>query len=216
MNNTITLDISDFRPEAVIVDAGAFPKAPQPLNILDSTDLTVCCDGAISNLIKSGRKPWRIVGDCDSISPEHRKAFAEIIRRNPDQDTNDQTKAVTYLSAKGIRRIAIVGATGLREDHTLGNISLLIDYHRQGIEARIFTDYGIFIPVEGDACFRCVPGAQVSIFSFGATGLESKGLHWPIHDFTSWWQGTLNEAPTGHFSIHARGYYLLFISYQPK
>ena len=61
---------------------------------------------------------------------------------NPDQETNDQTKAVNYLMEKGFRRIAIVGATGRREDHTLGNISLLMEYMRMGQKYVMYTDYG--------------------------------------------------------------------------
>ena len=87
----------------------------------------VCCDGAANEYLNRGLRPWRVVGDCDSLSPEATQIFKDIVRRNPDQETNDQTKAITYLANKGLRRIAIVAATGRREDHTLGNISLLIE-----------------------------------------------------------------------------------------
>lgn len=35
--------------------------------------------------------------------------------------------------------------TGKREDHTLGNISLLLYYLQEGIDVRAYTDYGVFI-----------------------------------------------------------------------
>ncbi|MBD5358946.1 MAG: thiamine diphosphokinase [Bacteroides sp.] len=207
--NTIT----DFYPEAVIVDAGSFPQSKIPLGWLDKCDLIVCCDGAANRYLATGRKAWRIVGDCDSLSPEIREKYGDIVRRFPDQETNDQTKAVRYLKSKGITRIAIVGATGLREDHTLGNISLLIDYLKQGIEARAYTDYGVFIPVYGDSKFRCEVGTQMSIFNFGAIDLHAEGLRYPIRDFDNWWQGTLNEVTSPLVTIHAKGNYLVFINY---
>lgn len=206
--------ILDFSPEAVIIDAGTFPTHPLATRWLDGCRRIVCCDGAANRyLAAEGRPVWRIVGDCDSLSPEIMSRYAGIVRRNPDQETNDQTKAVRYLAAKGVRRIAILGATGMREDHTLGNLSLLIDYMAQGIEARAYTDYGVFIPLRGDSTLHCPPGTQISIFNFGATGLSAEGLRYPIRDFTSWWQGTLNEATAPAISIRARGPYLLFINY---
>lgn len=211
---TIDMTITDFHPQAVVIDAGNFPRNGIALRWLQGCSHIVCCDGAANSYLASPHpKVWRIVGDCDSLSPEIAHRYKDIIRRNPDQETNDQTKAVTYLAAKGFRRIAILGATGKREDHTLGNISLLLSYLAQGIEARAYTDYGVFIPVEGTRTFYCAPGTKVSVFNFRATGLLAEGLRYPIRDFDSLWQGTLNEATDGTFTIHATGTYLIFINY---
>lgn len=195
------------------MDAGTFPNNSVALQWLERCELIVCCDGAADGYISAGRIPWRIVGDCDSISSETRHRYSAILRPNPDQETNDQTKSVKYLASKGIRRIVIIGATGRREDHTLGNISLLTEYLKHGIDARIYTDYGVFIPVSGSRSFVCPPGTQVSIFNFGASGMRADGLRYPIRDFDSWWQGTLNETTGDEFAIHAEGIYLVFINY---
>lgn len=214
MDKTTFTDFAqEFAPDAVIIDAGSFPKNPRALRWLGECDRVVCCDGAANRFIASGRIPWRIVGDCDSLSAEIREKFGAIVRRFPDQETNDQTKAVRYLASKGCRHIAILGATGLREDHTFGNISLLVDYLAEGIEARAYTDYGVFIPARDDREFAAPVGTQVSIFSFGATGLEAEGLRYPLRDFDRLWQGTLNETTASRFRIRARGSYLLFINY---
>ncbi len=205
--------ITDFSPEAVIIDAGSFPKNKIALGWLDRCERIVCCDGAANRYLANGNKVWRIVGDCYSLAPEIIDRYADIVRRFPDQETNDQTKSVRYLSGKGAKRIAIIGATGLREDHTLGNISLLISYLHDGIDARAYTDFGVFIPVIGTREFHCRKGTQVSIFNFGATGMRADGLRYPIRDFDSWWQGTLNETIASRFTIHATGAYLVFINY---
>lgn len=206
--------IEDFRPQGVVIDAGEFPNNPIATQWLGRCDKIVCCDGAANRyLATSFPKPWRIVGDCDSLRPELREEYKEIVVRIPDQETNDQTKAVNYLAARGASRIVILGATGLREDHTLGNIALLTEYLKRGIEARIYTDYGVFIPVCGEAEVACMPGTQVSIFNCGATGLRAEGLKYPLRDFDSWWQGTLNQADGSRFRIDAEGEYLLFLNY---
>lgn len=205
--------VYNFKPEAIIIDAGSFPSKKIPLSWLERCDRIVCCDGAADSYLSDHDKVWRIVGDCDSLSASISERYHSIVRRFPDQDTNDQTKAVRYLARKGIRRIVILGATGLREDHTLGNLSLLTDYLREGIETRAYTDYGVFIPCCGNREFRCPTGTQVSVFNFGATGMKSEGLRYPIRDFSNWWQGTLNETTADRFRIYAEGQYMIFLNY---
>lgn len=199
--------------DAVILANGEYPVHLLPLRMLSETDCVVCCDGAANEYILRGHKPQIIVGDGDSLLPEFRQKFASKILRISDQETNDQTKAVNYLLEQGKKKIAIVGATGKREDHTLGNISLLIDYMRAGAEVYMLTDYGVFIPTSGTQTFTSYPGEQVSIFNFGATGLKGEGLLYPLSDFTNWWQGTLNEATGESFTIHAKGIYLVYKNY---
>ena len=201
-----------YTPEAVILANGEYPTCPVPLTMLEEASFVACCDGAANEYISRGHTPDVIVGDGDSLSTEYHKRFSPIIHQIPDQETNDQTKAVNFLLAKGKRRIAIIGATGKREDHTLGNISLLIDYLRAGADVRTYTDYGIFIPCRGTRTFPSHPGQQVSIINFTAHGLHGKGLVYPLSDFTNWWQGTLNECTSTEFTIEAEGEYLVFVT----
>ena len=199
--------------DAVIVAGGEFPTGTQPLEILQSAPFVVCCDGAADRYIATGRIPDAIVGDGDSIGATNREKFAHLLHIVTEQESNDQTKAVRYLMEKGKRRIAIVGATGRREDHTIGNISLLIEYAHAGCDVCTFTDYGVFIPCNGTTTHKCRKGQQVSIFSITAKELSAEGLLYPIYDFNNWWQGTLNECTGDEFTIKATGCYLLFINY---
>lgn len=207
--------MNDFHDmDAVILANGDYPSASLPLRILKEAPYVVCCDGGANEYIAKGYLPDVIIGDGDSLSQENRIKYASLICYNPDQETNDQTKAIQYLLAQGKRRIAIVGATGKREDHTIGNISLLMEYMQMGVEVRSYTDYGIFIPCKGTRTLDCYAGQQVSIFNFTAKGLKSQGLAYPIYDFTRWWQGTLNSCLGNSFTIEAEGDYLLFMSYK--
>ena len=189
-----------YIPQAVILANGEYPAHELPLRLLAEAQFVVCCDGAANEYISRGHTPDVIIGDGDSLLPEYKKRFSSIILQISDQETNDQTKAVHYLQSKGIRKIAIVGATGKREDHTLGNISLLMEY-------------GTFIPVSDTQSFASHPGQQVSIINFGAEGLKGEGLFYPLSDFSNWWQGTLNEATADEFTIHCTGEYLVFLAY---
>ncbi|MBO7301811.1 MAG: thiamine diphosphokinase [Bacteroidaceae bacterium] len=199
--------------EAVVIGGGEYPKATQPLQVIGNAPYVVCCDGAADEYISNGAVPDAIVGDGDSISAYNRAKYTGILHCISEQDSNDQTKAVRFLLERGVKKIAIVGATGKREDHTIGNISLLMEYVRMGADVCMFTDYGVFIPCKGDSAFKCRPGQQLSIFNFTASEFSSLGLKYPIYDFISWWQGTLNECVGESFSVSARGEYLLFLNY---
>lgn len=198
--------------EAVVLANGEYPTSSLPLSILKEAPYVVCCDGGADEYIRQGHVPDVIIGDGDSLSEENRAKYGAILHRISDQETNDQTKAVNFLLSQGKRRIAIVGATGKREDHTLGNISLLMDYMRAGAHVRMFTDYGVFIPCRDTQTFPCSPGQQISIINFTACGLHGEGLVYPLSDFTNWWQGTLNECTGKEFTVEAEGEYLIFIN----
>ena len=199
--------------DAVILANGDYPSAKLPLQILADAPYVVCCDGGANEYIAQGHLPDVIIGDGDSLSEENRSMHVSLIYYNPDHKTNDQTKAIQFLFSQGKQRIAIVGATGKREDHTIGNISLLIEYMRMGADVCMYTDYGVFIPCKDTCVFDCYPGQQVSIFNFTAKGLKSKGLAYPIYDFTTWWQGTLNCCTDTSFTIEAEGEFLIFLNY---
>ena len=199
--------------DAVILANGDYPSSPLPLKVLNEAPYVVCCDGGADEYIAKGHLPDIIIGDGDSLSEENRLKHADLLHHNPDQETNDQTKAVQFLLSEGKKRIAIVGATGKREDHTIGNISLLMEYTRMGVDARIYTDYGVFVPCKDICLFECREGCSVSIFNFTAKGLKSEGLAYPIYDFTTWWQGTLNVSTGTEFKIEAVGEYIVFIGY---
>lgn len=212
MKNVDKIEIG-FDYDAVIVGNGDFPSHDIPVSFINSDKLVVCCDGAANDMIKNGYIPNLIIGDGDSISKENMERYKDIIHINSDQETNDQTKAVEYLVDKGYKNIAIVGATGKREDHTLGNISLLMEYHRKGINVRMYTDYGVFIPLSGSASFNVPEGNSVSIFGFGTSGMKSEGLKYEIRDFTALWQGTLNVVDSYPFKIETEGDYIVYICY---
>ena len=199
--------------DAVILANGEYPTADTPLKILREAKYVVCCDGGADRYIELGHTPDVIIGDGDSLSEENRVRYADIIHYNPDQETNDQTKAVEYLTSLGYTDIAIVAATGKREDHTLGNIALLTEYMQQGVEVEMYTDYGVFIPCRGTRTFASHAKQAVSIFNVSAKGLPSSGLEYPIYDFTALWQGTLNRSAGEQFTIEAEGDYIVFMTY---
>ncbi|MGL4851254.1 MAG: thiamine diphosphokinase [Phocaeicola sp.] len=206
--------IDPIRPfEAVILAQGEYPSHTTPATLLQEAAYVVCCDGAAHAYLASGKMPQAVVGDGDSLTEETRVRCEEILHLESEQESNDLTKSMRYLYNQGKRRVAIVGGTGKREDHTLGNISLLLEYQQMGMEVVMYTNYGYFVACQNAARFSTSPGQQLSIFNMGAKGFESEGLKYPLYDFTRWWQGTLNECTSSELRIQAQGCYLLFFNY---
>lgn len=190
--------------DCVVVANGSFPQTAGPLELLKSAPAIIACDGAVQNLHERGLEPTAIVGDLDSIPQEMLRLYADRIHTVEDQEINDLTKAVRFAHAAGYRKLLILGATGLREDHTLGNISLLMDYAPLFEQVEMLSDYGHFIPVQQTTTLPSTPGQQISIFSMYPCGeITTEGLRWPItrRRLTAWWQGSLNEALRNEFTL---------------
>ena len=188
----------------VVVANGSFPQTALPLRLLHEASVVIACDGAIEALDKAGITPAAIVGDLDSIPSCFRERYADRIHIVEDQEINDLTKSVRFAHRSREQEVLILGATGLREDHTLGNISLLMDYAPLFRRIEMLSDYGIFTPLRQTTTLASDPGTQVSLFSLAPSGtISTTGLRWPIRDrqLTAWWQGTLNAATGDNFTV---------------
>lgn len=192
----------------LIVANGEFPTRPETLELLQEADYIVCCDGAIKSLDLRGITPNYIIGDLDSIEPAMRVKYAEIIHHSADQETNDLTKAFNHclsvIETTVDTQIYIIAATGYREDHTLGNISLLSDYQLRHPKTEMITDYGIFRAYNNSFTKEEAIGTHISIFAYDPTlTIESQGLQYPTDKvvFDRWWKATLNKTQESCYSL---------------
>lgn len=203
--------------DAVILADGEFPTADIPLQILRKAKFLCCCDGAAAKAIEQGFMPDAIVGDGDSLTPEFKTRYAAIIHLENEQDDNDLTKATRFCLEKGFQRIAYLGTTGKREDHTIGNIFLLPRYVLQfGITPEIYTDHGWFSVINGTTELPSFPGQQVSIFNITGKKVEGEGFTWPPYTYNELWQGTLNEAKSDRILLKTDGIMIVFRTYLAK
>jgi thiamine pyrophosphokinase len=190
-------------PATIILADGSFPEHEIPLGCLRNASRIICCDGAAGSLIKFGLEPFAIVGDCDSLNKEIFKKYHDRIFKDTGQETNDLTKAVMWAHGSGYDDLVIVGATGKREDHTIGNISLLAEYVRM-VRVIMVTDTGIFYPFLESCRVPSIKGQQVSLFSINPeTEITSTGLMYPLQErkLRNWWEATLNEAEGDNFEL---------------
>lgn len=194
----------------VIICDGLFPKREYPRYLIASADFIICCDGALKKFLRNSRAifgeerlPDLVIGDMDTLSPAMQEEYADIIIKEDEQDHNDQTKAVRWAinNLRGIENIHILGSTGGRPDHTIGNLSLLMEYTRMfdmnDIVLEAVFDEGTAFPVNDTIEFECGTGRHVSIFSPDNTlRIKSEGLVYQTEDvrFDNWWKATLNKA----------------------
>ena len=194
----------------VIICDGSFPKTEYPRYLIRTADFIICCDGALVKFLRNSkaifgeeRLPDLVIGDMDTLSASMQKKYAELIIKEEEQEHNDQTKAVRWAlnNLKGVESIHIIGATGGRADHTIGNASLLMEYTRmfnlEGISIESISDEGTIFPINDTAEIECGYGREVSIFTPDNTlRIESEGLMYPTDDviFDNWWKATLNKS----------------------
>ncbi|MDF1572758.1 MAG: thiamine diphosphokinase [Bacteroidales bacterium] len=190
--------------KVVILANGGFPVTSRCLEILDNAETIICCDEAAEHLLRYGREPDLIIGDMDSISRATRQRFSDRVIAIEEQETNDLTKAVNHCIQNEINEVTILGATGLREDHTLGNISLMLEYSRK-ITVRMVTDYGVFTVVQSGEKVHSFPGEKISFFSVdNRVKVTSEGLKYPLKNMQlhNWWRASLNEVTSDCFTLY--------------
>ena len=211
--------------ETVLLAAGEPPTHTVPLGLFRAAKRLIACDGAWRMALALGRAPDAVVGDGDSLAADDRE---ELVRRGiplvteTEQETNDLCKAFRHALRTGADGdLAILGATGRREDHTIGNIFHLIDFAVSCADALhdrsvvMVTDAGVFEPVlpPGRSWTDIGAGSPVSIFApFPDTAMTSDGLAWPLKGvtFDALWRGTLNRTLSDSFSITTNRPVLVF------
>ena len=204
---------------AVIVGNGQFPKKEYPLYLLESADYVVCCDGALDTYLRhfrgrNLRRPDAVVGDMDSLSKKTAERFRDIAVKIDEQETNDQSKAFHYILEHfpDVDTIHILGATGKREDHTIGNLSLLMEYAREmrrqdcgrTVSVDIVSDWSTAFAITDSCTLDVGEGRSVSIICpDNSLNIKSEGLIWPTGNvvFDNLWQATLNRASADRISL---------------
>ena len=202
---------SDRAAVTVIIADGEAPSHAVPLSFLFDAETVVACDGAWSTAVKLGRVPDAVVGDGDSLAAADRAELERLgvpVFKDVEQDTNDLCKAFRHVMRSGRQgRVVILGATGRREDHAIGNIFHLADFAEANPDVLIVTDSGMFEPLmppgrawDGDSNV----GSPISVFATHPdTVMASNGLKWPLDGvrFDTLWRGTLNRIVSTCFSI---------------
>tara|TARA_A100001011_G_C13899711_1_gene670556 strand:+ start:58 stop:675 length:618 start_codon:yes stop_codon:yes gene_type:complete len=188
----------------VILANGSFPKHNLAIKILNEAETIICCDGSINNLDRLNIVPTQIIGDMDSISNELKVKYRSKLIEILDQDQNDLRKSINWLEQNNYKSAIILGATGSREDHSLGNIFTLLEYPAK-IDLKIISNYGQFTVINKKTKLRSFSGQQISLFSIDKEiKISSNNLKYNLKNsnLKTLYSGTLNESKSDFITIN--------------
>ncbi|PJB83722.1 MAG: thiamine diphosphokinase [Acidobacteria bacterium CG_4_9_14_3_um_filter_49_7] len=183
-------------------------------------DLVVAADGGIVNAERFDLVPNIVVGDFDSLPENSRTLFPEIhFVHRPSQDQCDLEKALIHCEKEQITAITLLGATGKRPDHTLGNLSLLTRYDRH-FQIRTLTPEAEVFIVRDHLELEGMPGQGVSLVPIGEARLvTTTGLKYPLTGETLAFgkrEGTSNEFSSHRCSVSLESGLLIVFHLYPE
>ena len=209
--------------DTVILADGAFPENSAVLDILSRAKTIICCDGAADTLLAHGMTPDFVVGDLDSVSNDVLVHFPEKLVKVSEQETNDLAKCFRFAREKGFCITHLLGASGKREDHLLGNLAQFAEFSKDFPGMLLVTDYGHFAAVSGSAEFSGLNiGTQISFFSFDpASRVTATGVKYPLCDreLHWWYEATLNIVSEETVTVKSTGtmpILVYFAFFQPR
>ena len=168
--------------DALLVANGPVRWAPELASLAAAATPLLAADGGANHLGRIGLRPAAVIGDLDSIAPGIRTWLGEerMIHR-PDQDRTDLDKALVYaLDELGLGRLTVLGATGGRLDHAVGNLGLLAG-RALGDRLRFLGADHEVVAVRGETVLAAVPGETWSVFTFDpAVRVSLEGVKWPV------------------------------------
>ena len=162
-------------------------------------DFMIAADRGLLFLRKYGRVPTHIVGDFDSGEVSWLKEYEEnpsvtIRKFQPEKDWTDTEIAAKLAVELGCGTIDILGATGTRIDHVMGNIQLLALMLEQGADCYLMDSRNkIYMRDREFAVERQQQwGNYFSLFAYGGdvSGLTLEGMKYPLNNFTLGTVGT--------------------------
>ena len=123
-----------------VIIGGAEIKDPARIRAeLSNNDFFIYCDSGTGHISVLGFAPDLIIGDFDS-SPDP-KLDVETITLPCEKDDTDTAFAAKEALRRGFRDFLLIGVTGGRLDHTMGNLALLTLLSSRGASAKIIDDY---------------------------------------------------------------------------
>jgi thiamine pyrophosphokinase len=169
---------------AVILCNGQPPKRTQIIHSLKDANLFIAADGGGNTAREMNLSPDVVIGDLDSYHQKETDPW-EVIKKE-SQDFNDLEKALDYALHKNITKAIVYGATGLRLDHTVKNLSVLKQYHNR-FERLLFRDQFCDVKLIESPFVKKLPlYTSVSFFPLSGivSGVSSKGLKYELDNDT--------------------------------
>ena len=160
------------------------PSAALLAEVREGAALVVAADGGARSALALGLMPDIVTGDLDSIGDAREAVPPDRIRPNADPNATDLEKAVALCLDEGFDAIDIIGGSGGRADHALGNLSVLVRFGRRARIRMVDERFAVEL-VAGEAEVDGPEGTVVSLVAIGrCEGVTTSGLRWELADAT--------------------------------
>ena len=167
--------------DVVLVANGQRPSHPKIIQIIKDAEKIICIDNGYSIVKDLNIIPSILIGDLDSVDLTNVDQSVEIIKHK-DQNLSDLEKALNYCIEKGISKVYLLASTGLRDDHNLANLILIIDFIEK-INVIILSDEYEIEAVKGKKEYKCKKNTQISIISINEDNkITTGGLKYNLKD----------------------------------
>lgn len=179
---TVIVSGGSLEPEFVLARLGK-----------ESWDQVIAVDNGLRFLYEHQIIPTWIVGDFDTADPELVEYYREqtdipIRTYNPVKDSTDTQIAIELALELDSTEITILGGTGTRLDHVLGNIQSLMLAKKAGVDCRILDAYNRIRIIDGETILKKEEqyGTYVSLIPLTTevTGVDLTGFKYPLRDHT--------------------------------
>lgn len=203
-----------FNDPVIVIANGSFPSHPIAKNYLNKSGTIICTDGAADKLIDSGKNPDIIIGDFDSTSIKGKDRTGKWIE-TPDQNKTDLEKTFEWCIMNNIKKIVLLGSSGKREDHTIGNLFTLAKYHDE-IQCEIITNHAKIICVSGENYIFADTNQNISIIATEPIErITLDGLQYNIKNesLLPSTRAISNKAISDKFYLESTGKVLVFLNH---
>ncbi|AHF07631.1 thiamine diphosphokinase [Desulfitobacterium metallireducens] len=149
-------------------------------------DMLICADGGGNYALQSGRVPKVLIGDLDSITPGNlelcRQKKVHIEQFPREKDETDLELALEYaVSQLNPQTLWLYGATGGRVDHLLGNLALLLNFHKRGYCIHIKDPLHEIYLLQGREELKGRAGQELSLIPVSEKArVTTEGLYYPL------------------------------------
>ena len=156
-------------------------------------DRILAADSGMNALYAAAVTPDIIIGDFDSADKKILAFFQQnkeidFCTLNPEKDDTDTEFAIRESIRRGADSITIIGGTGTRLDHVLGNISLLGIGLEEGVRMELLDAHNRICMIDHSVTLKKKEqyGNYLSLIPYNGnvTGVTLKGLKYPLHDYT--------------------------------
>lgn len=156
-------------------------------------DFTIVADSGMEFMRRVGLVPDMIIGDFDSVKADTLGFFKEqqgIVFKelNPVKDDTDTEFAIRQAISLGAKEITILGATGTRLDHVLGNVALLGIGLQEQVAIQLVDAHNRIRMIDKSLCLAKAEqfGNFVSLLPYSGEvkGVTLKGFRYPLENFT--------------------------------